>query len=182
MRLFVAVYPPLSVAKDLLSRAALGGWPAPRPVPAEQVHLTLQFVGDRDGKELAGVVESVERSASGLSGFGVGVVRIRTFPERGPMRLVAAETDAPGPLLELHRRLALRLSHTRSMRREKEFVPHLTLGRYPGMGLGGASGELAVEGLSFRVECLMVMESVLKPEGAMHREVARVELADLGSR
>src|SRR5690606_37699260 len=117
LRLFVAIYPPEGGkagqvgARDWLR--ALRKMDPPlanhRQTPPEQVHLTLQFIGDTPEGELDRVIESVERSASGIGPFELKPVRFMTLPPRGRPRLVALETDAPAGLLELQRRLAQRL-------------------------------------------------------------------------
>ena len=47
LRLFVALYPPLALAREMVARAAGMDLPRNRVTPAEQVHLTLQFIGER---------------------------------------------------------------------------------------------------------------------------------------
>lgn len=181
LRLFVAAYPPPEVAAAALEAIATLDLPAHRATPAEQVHLTLQFIGDTPAKQLDETLESVRRAASGIGAFSLSPQRYITLPpasQRGRPRLVALETDAPGQLLELHRRLAHRLA--RALRRDPvdRFLPHLTLARFgPGPGEGPARRiEAPAELPAFSVERVVVMRSVLRPEGAEHREVERVGL------
>ncbi len=172
-RLFVAVYPPdetVRVLRCAVSRLALG---AGRDTHAEQVHLTLLFIGDRAPCELAAVAESVERSCAGFGAFWLTPRRLITLPERGRPRLVAAETDAPAPLLEIRRRLARRLA--RNSREAERFRPHLTLLRFQPGDRPDRLDE-PVECEPFVVDRVTLMRSVLKPTGAEHREVACVAL------
>ena len=55
LRLFVAVYPPAGVADALLRAAETLDLPDRRLLPPEQVHLTVQFVGERLKIDLARV-------------------------------------------------------------------------------------------------------------------------------
>ena len=64
LRLFVGVYPPPEVAAALLASLKALDLPAHRRTPAEQVHLTLQFIGDTAVRDLEDVTESVRRAAS----------------------------------------------------------------------------------------------------------------------
>ena len=62
LRLFVAVYPPAETVAHLRSLAAA---PIAAPgvfTPAEQVHLTLLFIGDSHENRLSDISESVRRS------------------------------------------------------------------------------------------------------------------------
>jgi len=82
LRLFVAVYPPPATARVLLEVLAGLDLPPHRLVPPEQVHLTLQFIGDTPTSKLAAVTETVRRAAGGLEGFPMTPQRLITLPER----------------------------------------------------------------------------------------------------
>lgn len=180
LRLFVALYPPEESRRQLL-RALRKLDPPPdarsRVCPLEQVHMTLQFIGDRDERDLPDVVESVERSAAGLPPFHLKPQRLVTFPDRGTPRLIAIETDSPPTLLEIHRRLVQRLARpTRSGRaREDRFRPHLTLLRFTGSARP-VPADAPVTLDPFLVSEIVLMRSVLKPTGAEHSVVAQVPL------
>lgn len=171
LRLFVALYPPAETVSALLSALdTLDLGPRGR-VPDHQVHMTLQFIGDISERELPGIQESVERSAAGIPAFALQPTRLMTLPEGPRPRLIAAETDAPPPLLELHRRLAHRLA--RNVRERDRFRPHLTLHRFkaPSRPI-----DLPLETAGFIAAHIELVRSVLKPSGAEHAEVLRVAL------
>lgn len=176
-RLFVAAYPPPEYAAALHERFRHAGLVPCRLVPPEQVHLTLQFIGDTPSREMDTVIESVERAAAGLGPF---MLRPRGFielPERPPFRLVALETDAPPELLELQRRLAHRLARNPRANPADRFRPHLTIARYaPGAEPREASALPPAGDAPFSVGSIRLMRSTLSPAGAAHHEVARVAL------
>ncbi len=150
-----------------------------RPVPASQIHMTLQFIGETDARELVRVRESVERSASGLERFDLEALCLIQLPERGRPRLVAAETDAPATLLEIKRRLAQRLARSPRKDGADRFTPHLTLCRYGRVGPVARLGRdgAALSGVpGWGVDRLRLMSSVLRPEGAEHRVEAEFGL------
>ncbi|MHC4990278.1 MAG: RNA 2',3'-cyclic phosphodiesterase [Planctomycetota bacterium] len=179
LRLFVAIYPPPLVARRLRECLDPDSLPAYRPVPPDQVHLTLQFIGDRPARELDTVIESVQRAASGLSSFELLVQRIISLPERGASRLLAASTDCPPTLLELKERLVTRLA-TRTAHR-RAFTPHMTLLRYRQPSRAGRLDQpLACGPLPFPVDDVRVMRSTLSPDGAVHEELTRVALSPQG--
>jgi len=174
LRLFVAIYPPADVAESLLRHAAQV--PAARPIPAAQVHLTLHFVGEVDHRESDNVRTSVRRSAAGLSRFALTAESVAVLPERGPARLIAAVTDSPPQLAEIHRRLVTRLARPGRARREL-FLPHLTLARFPGAGVHRPQGlPVAIAPIGFDVREIVLLRSVLTPEHAVHEPVEVVPL------
>lgn len=171
----MAVYPPAETARSL-ARAVGAMDAAPhRLTPLEQVHLTLLFIGDTDPEDMAGVIESVERSAAGLGAFELRPLRLATMPRRGTPRLIAAITDAPGSMLEVQRRLATRLARNARDRRGGRFEPHLTLCRFTPQARPEPM-EAPLEVPPFRVEQVMLMRSVLHPSGAQHALVHAVTL------
>lgn len=176
LRLFVAAYPPEDSARSMLRLMKRLELPDHRITPLEQVHLTIQFIGDITKKEVDDVVESVERSTAGLRAFQLAPQHLLTLPRRGPARLVAMETDGPPPLPELHRRLVTRLAHAVRSKLDDRFLPHFTLCRFRKPELLEPIRQ-AVDLDPFPVQRIVLMRSVLGPRGAAHHEVAGFDLA-----
>lgn len=175
LRLFVAAYPPVEVARAMLRTLERLSLPRHRVVPADHVHLTLQFVGDVPARDLESVQESVERSASGLGSFLLTPRRLVSLPLRGRARLIAAETDSPATLLELQRRLAHRLARKSRADPGDRFLPHITLCRFSN-DAAGESVDQVIDAPSFRVDSIRLMRSVLRPDGAEHHMVSAAPL------
>lgn len=175
LRLFIAAYPPPEVAAELVSAACSLALPSLKPTPPDQIHITLLFIGDTDERQLGDVTESMNRAASGVRAMQLSIERLIGLPERGDCRLVAAEASAPPLLVELQKRLAQRLVRAKP-RRERDFLPHLTLGRFPGSGTGLRERAWPLRRVEFLVADIRLMASVLKPAGAEHRELARCKL------
>ena len=174
LRLFVAVYPPPEAAAAILGVLDSMDLAEHRRTPEGQVHMTLQFIGDTDERELGSVWESVERGAAGVGAFKLTPMRVVTLPERGTPRLVALVTDAPAGLMEIQRRLVKRLA--RNPRGEQRFTPHFTLCRFAhGARAERVNQQVRIEG--FEVREVVLMRSVLRPEGARHEPVTRVTLS-----
>ena len=112
-RLFVAIYPPTEIARELVAALSRLDLPDYRPVPVEQVHMTLQFIGDTPAPQLDQTKETVLRSTGGVKCFDLQPRLLIKLPERGPARLIAAEATRPPGLVEVHRRLAARSSSGR---------------------------------------------------------------------
>ena len=129
-RLFAAVYPPVELAQALLAALSRLELPDYRPVPVEQVHMTLQFIGDTPAPQMDKTKETVLRSTGGVKCFDLQPRLLIKLPERGPARLIAAEATRPPGLAEIHRRLAGRLSRKTRRNPSDQFRPHLTLCRF----------------------------------------------------
>jgi 2'-5' RNA ligase len=170
LRLFVAVHPPEEIARALLEAMRGLELPDHRDVPLEQVHLTLQFIGEVPAPKLEATIESVQRSTGGLGSFELAPLRLITLPPIGRARLVAAETDRPAELLELQRRLASRLAHSPRDRVGDRFRPHLTLCRFRSpASMRPVDEPVAVA--AFPVHEIRLMRSTLAPTGARHDPV-----------
>jgi 2'-5' RNA ligase len=176
IRLFVAVYPPAAIAPAMLDAARACVLPAHRLTDAEQLHMTLVFIGERRAGELGDVIESVDRACAGIGAMTLTPTRVFTIPtpsQGGPARLLALGTDAPGHFRELQRRLATRLA--RADEKRKAFEPHITLARFaPGQTCQAI--DKAVELGAFSVDRVRLMQSVQTRERAEHRVVFDREL------
>lgn len=169
LRLFVAIYPPPEIVAEALEWLSAFRLPPHRLTPADQVHLTLQFIGDVTPGRLDETIESVERSAAGLDAFTLQLTRLLRLPERGPARLIAAEADQPVSLMEMQRRLAHRLARNPRENSGDRFLPHFTLARFRSptwFDIDVGDAPLASE--PFVVESVALMSSTLTPEGARH--------------
>jgi 2'-5' RNA ligase len=169
VRLFVALYPPVELAALLVGRATAlvgeAGLHDPRPVPAEKVHLTLLFLGDRGVREVESVRESVARSVAGLRVPRLRVVSIEPLPN-----LLAAVLEEEATVSEVHRRLAQRLARKPERR---AYLPHLTLVRGRGAARPSGFREALDPSPEFEAGEVRLMESVLHAGGAEHRVLER---------
>ena len=177
LRLFVAIYPPSQLSGELVGALQSHDLPDHRTVPPQQVHVTLYFIGDTPTKQLDTTIESVQRATAGISAFDLTVQQLIALPQRGPSRLIAAETDRPQELLEIQRRLVTRLA--RSPRRDAtdRFRPHLTLCRLK-KPTKGIKLESLFDIRSFVVDKVALMKSTLRSDGAQHHEIISCALGE----
>lgn len=183
-RLFVALDLPDAV------RRALGVWaereladPVLRPVLAENLHVTLAFLGHRPEEE-------IERIAA-IVGESIGPAPLLEFldpvqrPPRGRARLFALPALSPGTEM-LQASLRELLVAARLYEPEKRaFWPHLTVARVRGEGRGSRrpmAVEMAPNRLprslkeAFYGVRLSLYRSVLQPSGARYVPLAQYEL------
>jgi len=186
MRVFVAINPPREV------RARIGeaerdlreaGFPI-RWVPAENVHLTLKFLGEVAEKQLRDVYEAVDGAVSGIDVFEMAVGGFGAFPSLRRPSVVWLGVELDSVLSSLQARTEENLSLLGFPREDRPFRPHLTLGRSRKRaemsefrGLETIVSRLEYSD-SFRVGTVDVMSSRLMPTGAVYDVIHRAELGD----
>ena len=165
MRAFVGIPVPEAWAGPLVrvqERLALG-----RPVPEDDLHLTLAFLDDRAPDALEALAE--ELSARPLHAAPLRPVGVLPFGEGGT---VALEVAADPALVALHDtvRLAARGAGIDLPRRR--FRPHLTLARLRRDALERLPGALAALGPvalpEARAGAVTLWASTLAPEGPVY--------------
>jgi 2'-5' RNA ligase len=154
-RLFTAIEIPEAIRLRLsLIRAPLGGakWIEP-----EDMHITLRFAGDIDGRTADELVEFLDGIRA--EPFPVTIAGVGAFGGRDP-RVLWAGVEAGEPLDVLYR------ANERSARAAgleadgRAFKPHVTLARMRGARQGAVARFLAENG-GLRVEPFMATRFVL---------------------
>jgi 2'-5' RNA ligase len=138
-RAFLALWPPAALASALLERCAgLAG----RPVPAQDLHLTLAYLGDLDDAGRDAVSRIAARLV--LPALDLQPDRLAWWPHN---RILWAGLKAwPEPLARFHSELLRSLMAAGFSLEKRPFVPHLTLlkqaARHSGGGMFSA-GDVA---------------------------------------
>lgn len=173
MRLFVALCLPteaLHALETLQDRL-----PAGRPVPADNLHLTLAFLGEVDDT-------AAEALHDALSNLRAAPVMLRlggaeVFGGRHGQAIALGAEGCP-PLQDLHDRVRSRIHGAGLNTERRRFRPHVTLARLPGRGHAAP----LVQALStarlgpFACTGFALIESRLHPRGAIHTPLARYPL------
>ena len=183
MRLFVAIAlddaakGTLHKAQGRAGRACSGV----RWTPAEQMHLTLKFLGEvRDG-DVACVAEALRAAATEASPFEMEIRGYGCFPPKGPVRIVwAGVREESGSLLRLVGGIEDRLEDLGFARERRPFSAHITIGRVRDDRSGGGirSAVAAVDGPSASqpVSSVSLISSILASEGPTYTPVSTAEL------
>lgn len=124
IRLFVALALPESVAQGLL--AMQFGVPGARWMNREQLHLTLRFIGEVDGRD----AEAIDDALSAISAprFTLELKGVGEFGGKSP-RALWAGAAANEPLAHLQRKIETAIQRTGLPAEERKFTPHVTLAR-----------------------------------------------------
>jgi 2'-5' RNA ligase len=197
MRLFFGMQPSRE-ARQALSEFCLGEgrtlWDrAIRPVPAENIHLTVKFLGAVDGAvQVERLVESVGGAAvRGARPLRLAAVGLGAFPPRGRVRVVWSGVggDVDG-LRSLQASVEAAVERVGIPREPGPWTPHWTLGRARASGPPASTflrerlhdagrdenGGERTFGEPFDVARLVLFESVISTGGARYVERASWEL------
>ncbi|MFA9461934.1 RNA 2',3'-cyclic phosphodiesterase [Thiohalorhabdus methylotrophus] len=160
-RLFFALWPPPGLQRALAERAreALDGRRA-RRVPAENLHVTLAFLGEVDARTR----ECAEEAAGSLElpSFTLAIDRLGLWARRG--LLWAGPSRAPEALPALAAELGRSLEPCGLERDRRPFRAHLTLARKA----AGQPPRQAMDPLEWRVDRFVLVASQLGPGGSAY--------------
>ena len=146
------------------------------------IHLTIRFLGEiEDG--LVDKVDTVIKEASkGQPPFDISITGSGVFPNlKNPRVIWLGIDDGAKGLTNLQRALEDGLKALGFEPEEREFRPHLTLGRVKG-AKGKERLSSAVSGLkdieigSFTVDRVILYKSELKPTGAVYTKLKEIKL------
>lgn len=187
MRLFVAV------ELDDASRAAVvheqrrlarafGDRSAIKWVSADQIHLTLAFMGEVEGPRIEPVVDAMRRHLS-MAPFELAFGGLDTFPSRSAPRVLwLGVVRGRQDLGDVQRVVVHRLRSLDVELEDPSFHPHLTLGRWRDPQRSAVSGVRAAvregEIACVTVEAVTLFQSRLSPVGATHIPMCRAQLGE----
>jgi 2'-5' RNA ligase len=168
MRLFVALPIPDPVAQRLMLMQ--GGVPGARWQSREQLHLTLRFIGEVDGRDARAIDDAlagVDAPAFDLQLHGVG-----QFGNKQPRALWAAARK--NELLDhLQRKVDTAIRRVGQPQDAHKFMPHVTLARLGHPDLDKLREWLVAHALAtsdeFRVDAFCLYSSKLTSDGSIYR-------------
>ncbi|MCX7005828.1 MAG: RNA 2',3'-cyclic phosphodiesterase [Kiritimatiellaeota bacterium] len=178
LRAFVAVEIPDEVRAALAAEQArlkkLGahvGWAAP-----ETIHITLLFLGDIFGAQVAPLAAALDAVAAQHAPFELAVAGLGWFgPQNSPRVIWAGVSDPDGKLAALQRQIGEQARALGLRTEARPFHPHLTLGRTRPGGhamLPALTAALRQANDTAYGQCVVdsvrLMQSRLEPAGARH--------------
>jgi 2'-5' RNA ligase len=184
-RIFIAV--PLDAALrravEAVERQMEAAGARLRWITSENLHFTLRFLGHISEAELVRARRAAREAVEGTGPFRIRLAGVGAFPSaRRPQVVWVGVTEGEEQLRDLARRLDDMLARERFPKEPRVFQAHLTLARIrdsrPAMSLEAVIASLAgVEVGGQAVESITVMESRLRPSGALYIPVEEVPLS-----
>lgn len=169
IRLFIA----LEIAPDIRKKLSTLGRTVPgsRPVPEDQIHLTLRFIGDVEANLFQDVKERLHELES--SPLTLRIQGTGHFPPRGNPRVIWAGVKPAGDVFILRNRVNTVLSRCGIAPEQRKFHPHITIARLknspPKRVADFLAGNALLQSPDFTVDRVNLYSSKLTPEGAVHR-------------
>ena len=168
IRTFIAVPVPPTVRYILHSMGR--GIPGSRPVPEDQIHLTLRFIGEVEGSQFKDIKESL--AEVNLPTFNMGIQGVGHFPPRGKPKVIWAGVTSEDNLQTLRNRVEKQLAACDIAPENRKFSPHITLARLRESSLKRVgeflSGNSFLQIDEFPVEEFQLFSSKLTGKGAIH--------------
>lgn len=152
-------------------------------VAAENLHVTLKFLGNVEPGLLRGISGSLEEAVREASPFDLEIRGLGAFPSPSRPRVVWAGLAAGRELMAaLAERVERALEPLGFPGEDRPFSPHVTLGRVreprkdPRLARLIEAGD-ALEFGVVRVDSVWLMRSDLSPRGARYSEIAVVSIS-----
>lgn len=191
MRLFVAAEPSEQVRRSAVAaierlRERLDAAQASRGlrwVPAENLHLTVWFLGEVSDARATAVLDAM-RPALAAPAFELHLAGFGAFPPSGPPRVLwMGVTRGLGELARAHDEIGERLQPWGFPPHGRAYSAHLTVARVKEQPHGAARAavrqaiaHVPADAGSCRIEELTVFRSRTAPDGAAYERLLRVPL------
>lgn len=132
LRSFIAIEIPLEIQKNIYKetsnfRREIDG--LVRWVSAENIHLSLKFLGDVSPSNVEFLIQMLRNEADNVDGFSIHLTGLGSFPSLKRPRVLYIGIHAPAGMEALHRGIESASRRLGYESEERPFAPHLTLGR-----------------------------------------------------
>lgn len=166
MRLFIAVELPKEV-KELVSGVAeqLKDFDL-RFVKPEHMHVTLDFLGEVDDKDLDSIKDKLNSVI--FNKFTLKTLSFGFFPNAKHIRVVWLGLERNETFFKLQHDIRELFSH------KEKFMPHITVARARDViirdahKLNESMNSIKIDSITFEVEKFILFKSELTPQGAVH--------------
>lgn len=147
-----------------------------RWVPYQNIHLTLKFLGDVSPSNVEFLCQALLQEAARHSPFEATIEGWGVFPDVKRPRVIWVGVQAPSRLFQLQRGIDSATQRLGYAAEEREFTPHLTVGRVRSQVSPDEIAQirsvlqrfsLNLKG-NFVVTAVHLMKSDLRPQGALY--------------
>jgi len=153
-------------------------------VSEDNLHITLKFLGDIEGGRVEEIRDRAEGTASRAEPFEIEINKLGGFPNLGfPKVIWLGSESPPESIFKLHRDLDESLFGLGFEKEDRDYVPHVTLGRTKDDDdskierLGQRLEERNFDrSWSVPIEKLTLMQSELRSDGPVYTPLFRAKL------
>lgn len=150
--------------------------------PLGNLHITLHFLGETSTKQAEGVIQALEEHCANHSPFQLTMGQLGAFPnERRPRILWLGIEGELERLMRLQRDTAQALQPFGYAEANKDYKPHITLGREPQYTLRLEEWNnrlLPASPPAWTVDQVILFQSELRPSGAVHTPLHHFSLSN----
>ena len=98
-------------------------------VASHNLHLTVKFIGELPESKLPTAQSLIQEALKGVSPFTISLEGLGMFPNPSRPRVIWLGIQSGDPLVTIHKSLNQRLTDLGIKPENRDFHPHLTLGR-----------------------------------------------------
>ncbi len=148
-------------------------------VSAENIHITMQFLGETEESLIPVIKEGLDKILSSYAPFCITISNVGCFPDGKHPRIIWVGAEDAQTLKNLHTDIANEMAKFGYRKEERDFTPHITIGRVKsqrnmGEMLKRLSEIKAARFFDFEVSHVTLMKSDLKPSGATYYSLAEI--------
>lgn len=173
VRLFVAINPgknTLDAMNGPLSMFKQASWAGNiRWIPAENIHLTLKFIGPAHEDRIACLVDQLSRSVQNHGPLTLTLSQVMFLPTPAKARVMAVALDFSPELERLATAVDEAVGGCGFERERRRFKAHVTVGRCRELDAHRWTMPGDFSGITLRVRTLSLMQSTLLEHGAVYR-------------
>ena len=171
MRAFIAIDVPYTKRIEDLQNSIEGHV---KLVERENIHITLKFLGEIDRAILENIKKIVDDCKVGK--FSINLKGVGFFPNARYIRVVWIGVNNYEPIVKMARCIDEKLSKI-GFKKEKNYVPHLTIARAKGRIKIKNLGEFEdLNFLRFEVESVKIKKSTLTERGPVYEDLYEIKL------
>lgn len=153
-------------------------------VSAENLHLTLKFLGEIPESKLEQIKKLARKAVSGIKPFNIAVEGLGMFPNQKKPRVIWLGILSEKPLINLALQLDNALAGAGIPKEKRPFSPHLTIGRIRRSAspdeiikVGSSLSQFKIDHLGeVPVDLIRLYQSVLKPQGPIYSPLFDIPL------
>ncbi len=148
----------------------------------DSIHLTLKFLGDVEEEQIPEITSAVQKASDAIPPLKIQVSGCGAFPNfRRPRVFWVGVKEESGKLLELGSNIEMALEEIGYPKEKRDFSPHLTFGRVKSRnGIPEMTDFLKKHNFElkpFKADQVIVMQSQLRPTGAVYTPLKEVSLS-----
>jgi 2'-5' RNA ligase len=149
-------------------------------VETENLHCTLKFFGEIDDNKLNDIIEAIDNKIKNHEPFRVNIKKSGVFPNERYIRVLWLGMEDVEPFSNLQKDLDEDFIKM-GFKKEKSYIPHLTLGRVK----GAKNKEALLQKLKdlgdveigeMNIEKIVLKKSELSPQGPIYTTIKEFDL------